>query len=321
MTTSPAIPSRRSRHLRPGRLKTAALVASWALLLTACDAATARPLPGAGGDPAAPLPSPSTTASPSPTPGAAPSSAPSAPPSSGEARTGLLLGADIETCDLSQFDGVEALAHEVRAVQDPVRSGNCALRLEVNADEEDQGGGRFRAEVKHEGAGGANLERERWFGFSTYLPEEYPAAQDDILFQVHERPSDCEDWRSPPLYLSASNEHMSWGTRWDAKACSDGNVPEGKANISRTPIVRGAWVDWVVHVRWSYRGDGLVEIWQDGEQIATYTGPNTFNDEQEQYLKVGSYMYAGFEGVDQRVSYVDEVRMGGESAGYADVAP
>lgn len=81
------------------------------------------------------------------------------------------------------------------------------------------------------------------------------------------------------------------------------------------------WVDWVVHVHWSYQADGLVEVWQGGKLIGSYRGPNSFNDGQEMYLKVGDYVWAGFAGTQQHVSYVDEVRMGNGRASWRDVAP
>lgn len=275
-----------------------------AMVLAACGPEGVPPLPPLPGD-------------------AEPAATPSATTTAAGERGDLLLDGDFETCDLSQFDGREALDHELTRVGDPLRSGACALRVEVNADEENQGGGRWRAELTHEGAGHdpGTHDQERWFGLSTYLPEDYPDGLADIVFQIHERPGDCEEYRSPPLYLRVGDGQMTWKTRWDSKRCSDGNEPEGTANVSSAPIVRGRWVDWVVHVRWSYESDGLVEVWQDGRQVARREGPNTYNDEREQYLKVGSYWLSGQDDVDQRVSFVDEVRMAGPGATYDDVAP
>ena len=237
-------------------------------------------------------------------------------------RQNLILNGDFEGNSLSQFGGKEALSHEIRVVTSPVRSGRHAARIEVNEDEYGEGGGKWRAELTNGKAGGANQERERWFGFSTYLPNDWKNdSKTDIIFQIHEKPDDCEDWRSPPLYLRVSGDKMQWQSRWDSKKCSNGNTPEGTAQIVSRPIVKGRWVDWVAHVKWSYGSDGLVEIWQDGTKIATRNGPNAYNDDREMYLKVGNYKLAWGDGLTQRVHYVDEVRMGNGNASYADVAP
>jgi hypothetical protein len=250
------------------------------------------------------------------------------PASSGQG-TPLILTGDLESGDFKQFHGREAADHELKIVTSPVRAGKYAARVEVNKQEYNVGGGRFRAEVTHNGAGGANQEKERWFGFSVYLPDDWKTISfpgSDILFQIHERPDKGEDWRSPPLALRVAADKMEWTIRWDSKALSEGNKAEGTATVYSGPLVKGKWVDWVVHVRWSYRQDGLVEVWRDGKKEASHQGPNCYNDQREMYLKIGNYHTGSRgklwpEGLEQRVSYFDEVRMGGPQATYADVAP
>ena len=138
-----------------------------------------------------------------------------APASPGQG-TPLILTGDLESGDFKQFHGREAADHELKIVTDPVRAGKYAARVEVNSHEYDVGGGRFRAEVTHNGAGGANQEKERWFGFSVYLPDDWKAVSfpgSDILFQIHERPDKGEDWRSPPLAFRVVEDKMEWTIR------------------------------------------------------------------------------------------------------------
>ena len=241
----------------------------------------------------------------------------------------LILTGDLETGNFKQFDDREAAEHELQVVESPVRAGKYAARIEVTHDEYNVGGGRFRAEVTQNGAGGANQEQERWFGFSIYLPNDWTTIEfpgEDILFQIHERPDKGEDWRSPPLALRVAKEKMEWTIRWDSKPLSHRNKAEGTATVYSGPLVKGQWIDWVLHVRWSYRKDGLVEVWRDGNKVAAHEGPNCYNDQREMYLKIGNY-HTGYpgklwpEGLQQRVSYFDEVRMGGPKAKYIDVAP
>ena len=52
---------------------------------------------------------------------------------------------------------------------------------------------------------------------------------------------------------------------------------------------RGAWTDWVFHVKWSYGPDGVLEVWKNSQKIVTKSGPNTFNDARGPYMKMGIY--------------------------------
>jgi hypothetical protein len=205
-------------------------------------------------------------------------------------------------------------------VESPVRSGKRALKVIVDG---------VRSEIKANGAGGSNIKdnRERWFGFSTYFPDDFETSSQrnsvDIFFQIHERPDACESWRSPPLSLYGQYNKMEIGVIHDPNECSKrnpGNV-EGEGNkktIFSTPFIRGRWVDWVIHVIWSHQEKGgLIEAWMDGKKVVTYTGPNCYNDQKEMYLKVGLYHHDKI----KHVHYVDELRMGNANATYEDVAP
>ncbi len=249
------------------------------------------------------------------------------PVQSSHRREPLLLEADFESGDFSQFDDIEAASHELQIVNAPVRTGRSAARAVVSGEEWDIGGSGYRAEATKGGAGGANQERERWFGFSTYLPHDWQIVEvpgSDVLFQIHDLPDPCETWRSPPLVLRVVGSETIWEVKWDPRSCTGADrQTEGPATIASSPIVRGRWVDWVVHVDWSYGSDGLVEVWRDGELIGTHHGPNSYNDRESMYLKIGLYRSGAAwpVGVHQRVSYFDEVRMAGTGGSYAEVAP
>ena len=240
----------------------------------------------------------------------------------------LLLNGDFETGNIFQFDGKEGLRKELQIVSEPVRNGKFALKINCLKSDYSTptGGNKWRAEVFKNGAGGdsGNHNTIRWFGLSTYLPDDWQNdIFSDIIFQIHERPSACEEYRSPPFYLRANNDKMELLVRWDSKACSDGNTPEGTATIYSVPIVKGRWVDWVFKVKWDYRpnGQGYVEIWQDNVKRTTYYGPNCYNDEKEMYLKTGVYKINGWKnGLTNRALYIDNVQMAGDDFNYKEFA-
>jgi hypothetical protein len=202
-------------------------------------------------------------------------------------------------------------------VNSPARVGNGSLKV-VNSG--------VRAELKGNGAGGPNIEggKERWFAVSVFIPNDYKGSTSgtDMFLQIHERPDDCEGWRSPPLNFGARGEEMWITVKWDANACSTGGgVPAGggekqiwKDSLSK---YKGRWSDWVIHTIWSYKSDGLTEAWVDGRKVVEYHGMNAYNDSKEYYWKSGSYKR--FDGTTMH--YMDELRIGNGNATYADVAP
>jgi len=179
---------------------------------------------------------------------------------------------------------------------------------------------------------GSELGKEYWYGFSIFLPQDY--VKDDIweiVAQWHGVPDFKvgENWRNPVMALSTDGGKWQLVNRWDAKL---NTFQGGKRSYGGTrhydlgEYRRGAWTDWVVHVKWSYRDDGLLEVWKNGVRIVEQKGPNAFNDSKGPYFKMG--IYKGWrdpgrksDAVSSRLLYHDEFRMAGADACYDDVAP
>ncbi|HEX8910933.1 MAG TPA: heparin lyase I family protein [Humisphaera sp.] len=174
---------------------------------------------------------------------------------------------------------------------------------------------------------------ERWYGFSVFVADGVkPDAVNTIVAQWHEQPDRDlgETWRVPPLYLAMLNGKWVIATRWDSRPKSDGSwIPPaptgGRLELRPAAVATGRWVDWVFHVKWSYASDGLLEVWKDGTKVVDRAGPNTYNDEAGNYFKVGLYTpdYATNTNPVNAVKmlFADDVRLGNETATYADVAP
>ena len=60
-------------------------------------------------------------------------------------------------------------------------------------------------------------------------------------------------------------------------------------NVYVGPMNKGNWTDWVVHAKWSFGADGVLEIWRDGNKVGTQTGPNNYKTEQPGFFKLGLY--------------------------------
>lgn len=293
-------------------------------------APAAPPGPTARANPAEsllPVPPASASASRPPPTGRPPASRTAAP--APRPRRHLLVDGSFESAGLGGFTQQLDPSSSLGVVPGPVRGGRHAVRVDVAPYPglKDQP---FGAELRAGGAGGPYRDRDRWFGFSLQLPSDWDgrATEDGKvgLFAVAQPGGDCD--RGPsPLTLVTVGETMRWTARWDREQCTPdpGGTDDGVADLAVVPLVRGAWTDWVVHLRWGHRGGGIVEVWFNGKKIIDYRGPVGYNDPAESYLKAGLTQSGGEDewppGLDRRTLYLDELRIGDGAATYADVAP
>jgi len=238
-------------------------------------------------------------------------------------RQALLFTSDFANRD---FQGWRASGNRPTITQSPTRAGKRVMRSSLDRDND-----RYPDRTEVSGPY-ADIGKEYWYGFSIFLPEDYvPDRVWEIVAQWHATPdSDIgEKWRNPVMALSTTGGRWSWVSRWDAKR---NTFESGKREYGGTreydlgPYQRGAWTDWVVHVKWSYRPDGFLQVWKDGRKVIDQDGPNAFNDAKGPFFKMGLYKGWGdpkkrSDAVSKRVVYHDEFRMAGADASYADVAP
>jgi len=224
----------------------------------------------------------------------------------------------------------------VRIVDNPVRAGRHSIRFEVPRRL-----GSFRSEIA---MSGVPLFSDYWYGFSIFIPEDWiDDPQDgDIVAQWHG--SAGEDKKQfkvegdgkgrPPVALSLN------GSNWRVSVNSSSAVVKDakdwdkyESKREQFPLGRfrkGAWTDWVFHMKWSYKEDGIIEVWQDGKPVLTHKGPNSYNDPKGPYFKIGIYHPAWKDLpsskfneqkliIPKKVIYHDEIRVV-EGGKYADVA-
>jgi len=208
----------------------------------------------------------------------------------------------------------------------PTRTGRFAMHTVLRRRQDKVP---YRTEVS---GPGAQIGGEYWYGFSIYLPDSYvPDRCWEIVAQWHGVPDfDLgENWRNPVMALSTTGGRWTWTARWDAKA---NTFQGGKRSYGGTrnddlgPYETGRWTDWVVHVKWSYGQDGLLQVWKDGRRCIDRVGPTAFNDKRGPYFKMG--LYKGWkdpeqpsDAVETRELFHDEFRMAGAGGSYEQVAP
>jgi hypothetical protein len=222
---------------------------------------------------------------------------------------------DFESGDLAGWTPELPAAEAARVVTSPVRAGRYAARIAWDRDQPIVNNG-LRSEITRQGAGSVREDPDRWFAFSLLFPADWEVDRmsQDVVVQWHQSPDRelGEAWRSPPLALCVLGDRMHLEARWDARAVTPAEGPQGKAVVGLGPLVRGRWVDWVVHVRWSFGPDGLVEVWRDGVSMASRRGPVGYDDRRQTYFKTGIYKWVGGPAarkttVARRTLFVDEV--------------
>lgn len=151
----------------------------------------------------------------------------------------------------------------------------------------------------------------QWYSFAVYFPRDGYAKDysDEVISQWHQggslTPALCLRTRSDMLYVRVLGD-------WKY-LCA---------------ISKDTWQAYVIHVKHSADATGLVEIWKDGVKIKSLPGPNMYKVAGEVHnpnWKLGIYKSAwngtATTGTKKRVLYFDNIKLGGESATYAQMAP
>jgi len=238
----------------------------------------------------------------------------------------LLLECTFENAgDLGKWEKEICRPDAITITQQVAREGKAAARFEFTKTDVLRYNGFVRAEIRQH----SEQENERWYGFSNYLPVDFIAdGLAEIIAQWHEVPDwDLgETWRSPPVSLSIKNDRYYVQVLWAAARVNTNRSKDGEKIIDLGPVDRERWNDWVFHIRFSWKADGLIEIWKNKQRILTLQGPNSFNDEHYPYFKIGIYKWgwngwASYSPAEKRVLYYDEVRIGNRDCTLDDVSP
>lgn len=224
-----------------------------------------------------------------------------------------------------QFQGPYAAAFS----SELVRSGDKSLRLEWRASEvnPDKSDNTSKKAMIHFAKAATPAETDRWYGFSIYLPSaDFPVERFNVLFfQVHATPdfSLKEPHRRPPLSLTIREGILNCWHSYDLAEVSPKN-DNIVSNGSLEPIcpqtdLWDRWTDFVVHAKFSLKGNGAIEIWQDGKKVLDLHDIMLgYNDKVGGYPSWGIYSYNGG---SHRIAFVDEVRVGDQDSSYEQVAP
>jgi len=225
---------------------------------------------------------------------------------------GCLPGSEHKGFETGDFSGwMKELAgpHSGQIVTAPVRCGTYAARFEIREGDLNPPILGYRAEVHELLYFVAPIGSEQWYGFSTFLPPDWPDLDNRTgISQWHATPDVGEIWRSPPLALRHTAGQLTVTGRTSPVPIQTENDGEVLELYTHPGVLeKGVWHDWVFRVRWSWEPDGLVQAWLDDAQVIDYEGPIGYNDFMGVWFKWG--IYRDDHPVTQ-VIYHDEYRRG-----------
>jgi hypothetical protein len=188
------------------------------------------------------------------------------------ARASVMWRGDFQSGDLSQWTSKETVGGRLTVVTDPVPPGDTyALRAVVKQGDVVYGGTRNEVDYETDRPGEGD---DRYYHWQTMFPSDFQAADYWQLFtQWHQ----YVNGGSPPLALMVWGENIKLGNNLDHYFWS-------------TPLVRGVWHDFIIHVKWSSDPSvGGVELWYEGQQVLPFSNAATLYPHDTVYLKQGLY--------------------------------
>jgi hypothetical protein len=196
---------------------------------------------------------------------------PPPPPTGG----GVVWVGDFETGDRSQWSSTQMVsADRLAVVASPLRQGRYALKATVRQGDDpiDSSGNRNElVRMTREPAGS-----EYYYRWSTMFDTTFPSVKTWQLFtQWHHEGNSG----SPPVEFYVYGEEIRL------------NIGGNPGTIVwRTPLVRGQWLDFIFHVKWSSNASvGFVELYLNGQLVLPKRLIATQYSGQLNYLKVGLY--------------------------------
>ena len=184
--------------------------------------------------------------------------------------------------------------YSVRPVSDVRRREENSLRFELRRGEcfaDLFGKTSFRSEVNARDF--AAFGATNWYEFSLFLPADFPIENNRlVLAQWHgaDKKYLGEAARSPALAFRYS------GGRLRITIChSPDRIVRRPSSVPLQTLFEsdqfalGTWHDFVVQAKWSCQHDGCVNVWWNGRQVVSYSGPVGYNDDFGPYFKFGIY--------------------------------
>ncbi|HWB76568.1 MAG TPA: polysaccharide lyase [Nannocystaceae bacterium] len=178
------------------------------------------------------------------------------------AHADIVWRGDFESGDVSQWnEQVGPVADRVSIVEDPVREGMYAARVEIRPG--DLGIGDLnRVELGYHPPRASFEGSERWYAWSVMQDAYAPLGASWHAFTY---------WEATMISTAALSFRLYAGNAINFATFVGGEQVQWESTFEP-----GVWHDFVLHVVWSGdASEGLVELWYDGEQVVPATSVAT----------------------------------------------
>lgn len=190
---------------------------------------------------------------------------------------------DFETGTLSQWDAAQFVGpNGVKVQRSLVREGRYAARFEVKPGDHWAGLLGERAEVLKGGLGEQGNSDSYW-AWSTFFPTSF-ISDHSAGFQMFAQWHSASNTSYSGLSFQVDRERLV--VRYD------GGTPANDhswRSADLGPLLRGAWQDFIVHIRWGSGVDGYLDIWRNGKAVAWHASGANIATGQGTYAKLGFY--------------------------------
>ncbi|WP_257458635.1 heparin lyase I family protein [Archangium lipolyticum] len=192
---------------------------------------------------------------------------------SGGTGSGVVWRGDFETGDRSQWSKTQMVSSDrLQVLSSPTRQGSYAIKVTVKQGDNPISSSGNRNELvrmTNEKEGD-----EYYYRWNTMFASDFPSAKTWQLFtQWHH----SGDNGSPPVEFYVNGETIYLRL-------------QGSTVVWSTPLVRGQWLDFIFHVKWSASSStGFVELYLNGQLVLPKKYSATLYSGMTNYLKVGLY--------------------------------
>ncbi|XXF80246.1 polysaccharide lyase [Myxococcaceae bacterium GXIMD 01537] len=192
------------------------------------------------------------------------------------AQASIVWKGDFETGNLSQWAEEESVAADrLQVVSQPALQGQYALKATVRQGDDPINASGNRNELVHH-TGNETEGTEYFYRWNTMWDAKYPSADTWQVFAQWHHDGCCG---SPPMEFFVEGEEMR------LRVGGDG----GKV-LWKSPLVRGQWQDFILHVKWSANPKvGFVELYYNGQVVVPKTAVATMYPGERNYMKLGLY--------------------------------
>jgi hypothetical protein len=166
----------------------------------------------------------------------------------------------------------------IRVCTNYARSGAHSVEITIHEGDIDRpGDADTRVERDELDSGHFTLRgQDAWYGFSFLIPKDFPILDNRLVIGSCKqsdvsRPLTAQRFRNGKHTLTVESQGR-------------------KKTYDLPPIPLGKWVDMIYHARYSPGEDGIFQVWMDGKEVVSYTGPLADPDHKNAfYDKIGLY--------------------------------